>query len=310
MAHANQNLIPMKLQPQSTAARRCRPALLLCILLIGGMAAAADGNMNVYFSIGNGAVGGGATFSAVTSVEGGYRRNSPSAAATNYLFSLESGYISSVIFGPESAGDIVKFRSIYGEGSIPVTYIAAHEGGLKLNLSTGLLEQRITVENSWITAGRGLVVFVEGLPGGVTLYNRTGETNGMAFIKFAAGTATGSKTELLLEFFSFTRATNWSPVLTAVADDGGSTVLGPPSQTFGIRKVIPVTGGIQIEFESVPGVAYRIQYKDDATAANWTTVNEVISVQAKSATWVDHNPPAPGSGTGALRLYRVIQARP
>lgn len=300
----------MKLKPQSNAARWFRPALLLLILLTGGNAAAADASMNMYFSIGNGSLGSGGTFSAVTSVGGGDKANAPSAtAATNYQFSLEEGYISAVIFGPESAGDIVKFRSIYGAGGTPITYLAAKEGGLKLNLLTGLLEQRITVENSWITAGRGLVVFVEGLPSGVTFYNRTGETNGMGFIKFAAGAGAGSRTELLLEFFSLTRATNWSPVLTAVADDGGSTVLGPPSQTFGIRKATPVTGGIQLEFESVPGVTYRIQYKDDATAANWTTVNELISAQGKSATWVDTNAAAPGSGSGVLRLYRVIQAR-
>ena len=95
------------------------------------------------------------------------------------------------------------------------------------------------------------------------------------------------------------------PTLLAVAVPAFDPT-GPQGVPPDILKVDFAPGRVLVEFESVPGRNYSVQYSEDAFATTYTA-QPSITATANRTQWIDSGPPKTISVPGGSRFYRVIQ---
>lgn len=185
-------------------------------------------------------------------------------------------------------------------GNLPVI---ESQGDLVLNRQTGLFEQRVTIRNNTAGAVNGFQIEASSLPdGGRVMSAEAGSDTFTVNTPIAAG----GVLEIVIEYFSPTR-TAFSPVLNLIA---GPPVT-PPTLTggFSASGFRAANGSFVVEFESVPGQLYYIQYSDDGMAT-WQTVLPPIDARGTRVQWIDSGPPKTAShpSTVPSRFYKI--ARP
>ncbi len=175
------------------------------------------------------------------------------------------------------------------------------------NPQTSLFEQTVRVTNSSSSTLAAIRMLIQGLPGDVQILNASG-TNGSAipyvqhdFPLVALGTV-----DFLIEYYRVSRVPFASPVFTVeVTTAAPATAIGP-ILTIG-RDVQLASGRFLIDFFSVPGGRYAVQYSSDLTI--WKTANPIITSPANRVQWYDDGPPKTEGIPGSIgtRFYRVIQ---
>jgi YD repeat-containing protein len=76
-----------------------------------------------------------------------------------------------------------------------------------------------------------------------------------------------------------------------------------PSSVLKVTRAVPAAGaGYTIEWASVPGRRYQVQYKDDLNQLSWSDLGGPVTAAASRATRPDDTVPAK-----AHRFYRVLQ---
>jgi hypothetical protein len=186
-----------------------------------------------------------------------------------------------------------------------------------LNRQTGLFEQSMRLRNTGGTTVNISRVYVLGLPGTNSLYNRngvgapSGSTNVAPFVQNNLPLAPGSNVVFLLEYY----LPDLKPVTnhTLRAEEVASSP--PPGLPAGAQPV-PLQGGrdplqlangrFLIEWPAIVGRTYIVQYSSDMT--DWKTVVPSIVAAGTAVQWLDDGPPKTETkpNQAGSRFYRVF----
>ncbi len=183
-------------------------------------------------------------------------------------------------------------------------------GPLIFNPQTGLFEQGIRLANPGAADAVGARLLLLSLPADVSVYNGTGTTNGMPFVAVDQTIPAGGSLDLILEFYRPSRQGFAPPALTLEAASPS-----PPQPSTGKaiqldREPQMIGDRFLIEFAAVPGRAYLIQYRADAST--WTDAVPPVVAGGTRVQWFDDGPPKTSAKPVAVgsRIYRVIELSP
>jgi uncharacterized repeat protein (TIGR01451 family) len=188
-----------------------------------------------------------------------------------------------------------------------LTNVSLQYGPIVFNPQTGLYQQTVQFNNlSGVTAA-AVRVAVQDLSSTAVLYNATGTTNGVPYVEYNQPVVTGSNVVFLLEYYDSTRqpfvSTNF--IATVVA----AVTVPTPTGTYLQLDTAPFlsAGQLTIEFASVPGHTYVVQYSSDMVT--WLTATPPIVAANTRTQWIDGGPPETESLPGApgQRFYRIVQ---
>lgn len=174
---------------------------------------------------------------------------------------------------------------------------------------TGLFLQRLTLVNPGAIRMDGVDVLVRGLTNDslgkpIQLYNASGSTNGVPFVYYGP-LLPGAVAELTAEYYVPDRRTPPTPDFEPrivptrryVASGG---------QVFAITTARFTNGVFILDFQTLEGREYFIQYVDDLNSQAWQTAVPGILGTGSRVQWVDRGPPKtqspPTSQTS--RFYR------
>jgi len=184
----------------------------------------------------------------------------------------------------------------------PITVI----GPPKLNLNTGLFEQRVRITNPSYYEIQGVLVLVNDLPTGAVVVNATGERDGIPFVRSVSALPAGGELYLTLEYYVPTSDFP-NPTLTTLMDEPAQTVVqyaGLPQHIH--RGLMRSDGGFMLEFETLADRLYVIEYSADLT--EWISAQPPVVGDGALYQWIDHGQPKTlrPPGEDPARFYRLI----
>jgi uncharacterized repeat protein (TIGR01451 family) len=183
-------------------------------------------------------------------------------------------------------------------------------GPIVFNPQTGLYDQTITFYNG-ATSILDVRILVIGLPLTVQLYNASGTTNGTPYVEYDQIVPGGGNVVFTLEYYDSTRLAfaNFVPTNFAATVVPAATIPTPTGTTLQLdaNGSFVSQGQLTIEFASVPGRTYVVQYSSDMQT--WLTAAPPIVAKNTKTDWVDSGPPVTQSppGSPGQRFYRVVQ---
>ncbi|MCW1886900.1 putative Ig domain-containing protein [Luteolibacter flavescens] len=182
---------------------------------------------------------------------------------------------------------------------------------IAVNRQTGLLEQQVTVTSNAARDIAGFDLSITGLPAGVTVQNATNAVAGAWVLRHRTVMAPGASVTFTIEYKVPTRGTAISPQIsvTLVTAPQPPTIAAQPGLAVS-RCEFLADGGMLIEFHSVPGQSYEVQYTNDGQT--WLTSPVAIEATSNRVQWIDRGPPRTASPpkTQSMRLYRVRTVDP
>ncbi len=185
----------------------------------------------------------------------------------------------------------------------PLTIISA----IKFNPQTGLLEQKVRVSNPTLSEYKVVRVYADNLTGGATVWNKSGTSNGVAYVQSNARVQPGSYVDFVIEYYVPT-PTIPNPTLRAElvepVEGGGAAAIGVGQHI--VRGVMLSNRTFLLEFNSVAGGIYYVQYTSDLQT--WKTAQQAITGNGSRILWVDNGLPKTESAPSEtqMRYYRVI----
>jgi hypothetical protein len=174
-----------------------------------------------------------------------------------------------------------------------------------LNRQTGLLEQTFTFTNRGPRALGGFDLAIAGLPDGVTVSNASDATPGGGTIALRRPLGIGESVTIIVEYFAAIRGAPFAPDISMTV----TLPELPPAragQGFAIDRCLKLEDGtFLIEFPSVPGDRYEIQYSDNSV--DWLASPTHIRAAGNRVQWIDRGPPRTHSvpPPAGSRFYRV-----
>jgi len=195
--------------------------------------------------------------------------------------------------------------SVSGDATYAPTF-----GTPVFNPQTSLYEQKVSVQNNTPFDFTALRITATNLPAGVTLRNATITNGGFAYIEYQLPVLSGSNVTLTLEYYNANRAGGVTPGLKLELLNS-TRVVAPPANPVmtdvtGLRGYAP-DGRIRfyIEFPTIAGLTYYVQYKD-AVGDPWKTSPVVIPGTGNRLNWLDDGAPNTDSPPTASRFYRIV----
>ncbi len=174
---------------------------------------------------------------------------------------------------------------------------------------SGLFLQRLTLVNPGAAKLDGVDLLVRGLTHDslgrpIRLYNASGVTNDLPYLHYGP-LLPGASVTLTAEYYVADRRTRptpeyeprLAPTRRFVASGG---------QVFAITTARYTNGVFLVEFQTLPGRQYFIQYVDEPNSQAWETAVPGILGTGSRVQWVDRGPPktqSPPSGQTS-RFYR------
>jgi len=223
------------------------------------------------------------------------------------------------------AFSVVMLTNTYPTNAVPTNTITPIGNNLFIvgtsafNPQTQLYEEFVTVTNIGRAPVHALRLSIGNLRSGVRLYNATGTNNGVAYVEYDPPydsplnpyPQANSSVTFTLEFFVSDRRP-FTNSLTAVAIDA------PVNQPVNGVQVSILQSGFNdqrnpgnprflVQFSSVPGRTYTVQYTDDLLT--WRNATPSIIATATSTFWYDDGPPvtvSPPTYPNSSRFYRVL----
>lgn len=186
------------------------------------------------------------------------------------------------------------------------------EGGIapapRLNVQTGLYEVPIVATNSNQFDVPGFRIRVtSALPAGFRLQNATSPAGeAQPYLDVLTRLAPGESIVVVMEFFSVSRNFDgFSPTLVAEPLPTGIQNDATGTGTQVTRFVRLPDGSMLMEFATIPGHTYQIEYTDDLTT--WKRCLVPIGAAANYTQWIDRGAPYTEShpSTSSSRFYRV-----
>lgn len=176
---------------------------------------------------------------------------------------------------------------------------------LVLNRQTGLYEHLITVTNSGAREVAGFDLAITGLPAGVVLNNASGNDGTNWTVQHRKPLAAGASVTLVLEYYTPVRGTVINPQVAVrlVTEPESDPAAGVPG--LAVDRCEVLADGLLIEFTTVPGRLYEIQYSDNTR--DWKVSPIHIRAAGNRTQWIDRGPPRTDSRPQdkASRFYRV-----
>ncbi|MSU57413.1 MAG: HYR domain-containing protein [Pedosphaera sp.] len=185
----------------------------------------------------------------------------------------------------------------------PLTIIAS----MHFNPQTGLLEQKVRVNNPTGSDYQGVRVYAANLTNGTTLWNKSGITNGVPYVQSSARVVPGSYVDFVLEYYVPT-PTVPNPQLRAelVEPSGGGVITaGTVGQHIAFARMLS-NRTFLLEFDSVAGRIYYVQYSCDLQT--WKYAQPALTGTGTRVQWVDNGQPKTESAPSdqKMRYYRLI----
>lgn len=181
-------------------------------------------------------------------------------------------------------------------------------GPMLADRQTGLLTQRYEISNTGQVAAR-FRILIRNMPIGSMVWNAHGMIDGVPYIDLPTAAAPGSTQSLTIEYRSQDRTTIPDPQFEITTADPEPQ--GPDGITAALQPRASLQGGnILIEFNSVAGQGYYIQYSQDASS--WKTALPKIEGTGNRIQWIDNGLPKTDShpSTASTRFYRIMVANP
>ena len=182
---------------------------------------------------------------------------------------------------------------------------------ITLNPQTGLLEQTVRISNTDLVTVDAVRMFVNNLPAGVQagvqVYNASGSVGGIPYLQHNFPVAQSEEIVFLIEYYRLSRHSDFTPVFGLEA----TLPVLPPAPDGAVisinREPANLGGRILLEFTTIPGRRYVVQYSSNMT--DWKTTDPVITAPSNRLQWYDDGPPKTESkpNTVGSRFYRIIQ---
>jgi uncharacterized repeat protein (TIGR01451 family) len=191
------------------------------------------------------------------------------------------------------------------------------------NPQTQLYEEFVSVTNIGQAVVHALRLSIGGLRSGVTLYNATGTNNGVPYVEYDPPydsplnpyPQANNSVTFTLEFFvadrrPFTNSLTATAIIAPVTSPVNGIQVNIIQQGFNDQRN-PGNWRYLVEFTSIPGRTYTVEYTDDFMVT-WHFATPSILASTTSTFWYDDGPPvtlAPPPNTGGnatSRLYRVL----
>jgi hypothetical protein len=196
-----------------------------------------------------------------------------------------------------------------GEVFIPDPVSSVVSTATALNRQTGLREQTIHITNDTTATVPAYNLIIRGLPAGVEV-NNASETraDGSFVVYIRQAMQPHSAQDVVIEYYSANRALiEFTPqFLTEVVLIPPDLAVPSADGGFAIDRVARLSGGeLLVEFTSVPGKNYRVQYSNDGNS--WEASLPAIRAASNRTQWIDRGLPRTDShpATQGSRIYRV-----
>ena len=197
-------------------------------------------------------------------------------------------------------GEFVEQSIVVTLPALPPLQMAA-DNAITLNRQTGLYEQKVTITNSAARAVGGFELAVSGLVNGYRLYHSLNNQ-----FLYHVPLAAGEKVTLILEYHSPTSRDVPTPSLEVAL----SLSENPPQlngEIINVDRIVRMEDqSILLEFETVPGKRYAVQYTEDMNT--WISSPAILTASANRSFWLDQGLPKTDCHPRDCqnRYYRVI----
>jgi hypothetical protein len=180
-------------------------------------------------------------------------------------------------------------------------------GAITFNRQTGLFEQPVRLTNLDSNSVPGVRLSVLGLPAAVVLFNASGSTSGVPFVENDLTLDSNASVDFRLEYYSSNR-------LDFAVTNFAATVVVPSTPTLASGKLLALdrqpflfNGTLVIEFATLPGRTYVVEYSADAQT--WNDAVPPVAAAGTRVQWTDAGPPKTATAPGAVgsRFYRVVE---
>lgn len=176
-----------------------------------------------------------------------------------------------------------------------------------LNPQTGLLEQTVRVTNTDLVTVNAVRLLVNGLPTDVQVYNASGNIGGVPYLQHSFPVIQSQEVVFLIEYYRLSRHADFTPVFSV---ESAMPVIPPTpaGEAVSINRLPAHLGGrVLLEFTTIPGRRYVVQYSSDMI--NWKTTNPIITAPSNRMQWYDDGPPKTESKPSTIpsRFYQIIQ---
>jgi hypothetical protein len=266
------------------------------VVLIGGAQAA-----NVFWQVGSSAtigttsgMKGNILADQSISIETGATLDGRALARVGGV-TLQANAVASPTGGGGGATNFPPSLNVFVTAVSPIT----------LNPQTGLFEQTVRVSNTSSATSTAVRLLIRALPADVQVYNASGSTNGVPYVRYNPSLAPDESVDFLIEYYRASRQTIPQP--SFVAQDATSVSVNPTGVVISVDRILRLnTGRFLIEFTTTPGRVYAVQYSSDTKV--WKTASPSITAPANKVQWYDDGPPKTESAptTVGSRFYRVI----
>jgi uncharacterized repeat protein (TIGR01451 family) len=182
-------------------------------------------------------------------------------------------------------------------------------GEIVLNRQSGLFEQRARVTNPTPLDYEAIRVLVTDLAPNVTVYNRSGITNGIPYVQPAASVPAGGSVDVIIEYYVPDRIPP-HPTLRVELVQSSPPPGTPAGETVQMTRFLRLANGtFMIEWNSLLSRCYFIQYSDDMHT--WKTVMPPAMGTGTRQQWIDNGPPKTDAfpAERICRFYRLILAQ-
>jgi uncharacterized membrane protein len=182
-----------------------------------------------------------------------------------------------------------------------VTYISF----VVMDPQIGLFTNSVIVTNATANTIAAVRLLIENLPSDVQVYNASGTTtNGIPYVQYNFPLLSGATMDFMIEYYRRDRVTFSTPTYVVQDLTNAFTLSVTNGVGIGIDKILPLNGGMLIEFYATPGRTYAIQYSTNQI--NWLTADPFITAPANYVQWFDQGPPQTEPFTGT-RFYRAFE---
>ena len=172
----------------------------------------------------------------------------------------------------------------------PRAVAAATVAGPALVRQTGLYVQRVTITNNNLLPLPAMRIHVGVLTDGWSLQNAAGSDDQGSYVEVPGPLAPGAAIGLSFEFYSATRTGVPSPQYTVTILRMSPAEPAPASKAFEITRVLPLAGGdLLLEWPSVPGERYEVQYSSDLI--RWRAAVPPVTAAGTRTQWIDNGLP-------------------
>ena len=192
----------------------------------------------------------------------------------------------------------------------PIGVVSAVDSSSVIFRQSGLMSQTVTVNNPSPIPIAAVRVTVQGLPAGIVVYNASG-TNGLSqpYVQYDSPVPAGGSVTFFLEYYVPDRVTIPAPTFLAELVPVAAP-LNPTGTVQSILRnppVVLVDGSVLIDYATVSGGTYYIQYSADMTT--WNTVFPAQIGTGSTRQWIDNGPPKTEAhpSTVGTRFYRIIR---